>query len=239
LARFAPEPCAGAHPTTPKRALVQTRGRWVSFDCFGTLVDWQRGFRQILQAHGCSDTDAVVRAFHRHEAMIEAEPYRPYREVLRLALERSFADAGGARPPAPTVVADDWGSLPVFEDTRVALEALRADGWSLAVLTNCDDDLFAVTAAALGVPLDRVVTAQQVRSYKPAPAHFFRFRESIGDTPWVHVACSWFHDIAPAHKIGVPRVWIDRERTGDDPAIASAVRPNLDGIVTLLGTVLR
>jgi 2-haloacid dehalogenase len=115
----------------------------------------------------------------------------------------------------------------VFGDTEEALRRLRSDGWSLAVLTNCDDDLFARTAQRFEDPFDRVITAQMVRSYKPALGHFKTFRETIGDAVWVHAACSWFHDIVPARTMGVPRVWIDRDRTGDEPAIATAVLPDL------------
>ncbi len=212
--------------------------RWASFDCFGTLVDWERGFRAILTASGASNADTLATAFHRHEAAVEAEIYRPYREVTRMALERAIAETGETVAPA-TALTDAWASLPVFDDSVEALQQLRADGWSLAILTNCDDDLFALTAAELGVPIDRVVTAQSVRSYKPAPAHFFRFRETIGDSPWVHVACSWFHDIAPAHRAGVPRVWIDRQRSNEDPALATAVLPDLRDLASVVRTIVR
>jgi 2-haloacid dehalogenase len=217
---------------------VFVRERWVSFDCFGTLVDWERGFRAILAVSGILQPDAVVKAFHRHEATVEAETYRPYREVTRMALERAIAETGDSIA-SPSALTDAWELLPVFDDSVAALQQLRADGWSLAVLTNCDDDLFALTSAALGVPIDRVVTAENVRSYKPAPAHFFRFRETIGDRPWVHVACSWFHDIVPAHRAGIPRVWIDRQRSHEDPALATAVLPDLHDLASVVRTILR
>jgi 2-haloacid dehalogenase len=217
---------------------VFVRERWASFDCFGTLIDWERGFRAILAANGASQPDAVVNAFHRHEASVEAEAYRPYREVTRMALERAIAETGDTIASA-TALADSWALLPVFDDSVAALQQLRADGWSLAVLTNCDDDLFALTAAHIGIAIDRVVTAENVRSYKPAPAHFFRFRETIGDSPWVHVACSWFHDIVPAHRAGVPRVWIDRQRSHEDPALATAVLPDLRELASVMRTIVR
>jgi 2-haloacid dehalogenase len=238
LARHGRSPCAGALAATPKRRCVLVRERWASFDCFGTLVDWELGFRAILAATGATKPDAVVRAFHRHEAALEAETYRPYREVTRMALERAVAEVGDTIGSA-TALTDAWQSLPVFDDTVDALQQLRADGWSLAILTNCDDDLFARTAAEIGVAFDRVVTAQNVRSYKPAPAHFFRFRETIGDTPWVHVACSWFHDIVPAHRAGIPRVWIDRQRSYEDPALATAVLPDLHELASVVRTIVR
>jgi 2-haloacid dehalogenase len=217
---------------------VFVRERWASFDCFGTLVDWERGFRASLAGSGASKPDAVVKAFHRHEAALEAETYRPYREVTRMALERAIAETDDTIRSA-TALTDSWASLPVFDDAVGALQQLRADGWSLAILTNCDNDLFALTAAELGVPIDRVVTAQNVRSYKPAPGHFFRFRETIGDSPWVHVACSWFHDIVPAHRAGIPRVWIDRQRSHEDPALATAVLPDLTELASVVRTIVR
>jgi 2-haloacid dehalogenase len=217
---------------------VFVRERWVSFDCFGTLVDWERGFRAILAASGALQPAAVAKAFHRHEAAVESETYRPYREVTRMALERAIAETGDSIS-SPSALTDAWALLPVFDDSVAALQQLREDGWSLAVLTNCDDDLFALTAAGLGVPVDRVVTAENVRSYKPAPAHFFRFRETIGDRPWVHVACSWFHDIVPAHRAGIPRVWIDRQRSNEDPALATALLPDLHELASVVRTILR
>src|SRR5579864_8743689 len=171
-----------------KKRLAMTE-RWVSFDCFGTLVDWHTGFRRILERAGARRASDVEAAFHRYEPEIEAGGYRPYREVTRIALERAMADVPGECDVLSTAIADAWDSLPVFADAPPALQRLHEDGWFLAVLTNCDIDLFAKTAPSLGVAIDRVVTAEDVRSYKPALRHFHRFRETIGDAPWVHVAC--------------------------------------------------
>ncbi len=213
--------------------------RWVSFDCFGTLVDWHAGFRAILERAGRRSSHDLVAAFHRHERVVEAEPYRTYRDVLRIALERAMLELG-IEPALPsTIIAEGWPTLPVFTDTLPVLRRLRDEGWLLAVLTNCDLDLFAETAPSLGVSVDRVITAQDVRSYKPALAHFHRFRETIGDAQWIHVACSWFHDIVPARTVGIPRIWIDRDRTGDDPSIATRVLPNLEDLTTVLHLVVR
>lgn len=215
------------------------RERWVSFDCFGTLVDWHTGFRRILERAGARRAEALEAAFHRREPEVEAEHYRPYREVTRLALERAMNDVGDDHAVAPTAIADQWASLPVFADAPPALSKLHEDGWFLAVLTNCDVDLFALTAPSLGVAMDRVVTAEDVRGYKPGLKHFHRFRETIGEATWVHVACSWFHDIAPARSMGIPRIWVDRDRTGDDPSIATRVVPNLQSLPAIVRMVLR
>ena len=213
--------------------------RWVSFDCFGTLVDWHTGFRAILERGGARRPRELIAAFHRHERVVEAEPYQSYREVLRIAFERAMLELQTEPPPLSTIVADGWKTLPVFADTAPALRRLRDEGWLLDVLTNCDADLFAETASSLGGLVDRVVTAQDVRSYKPALAHFHRFRETIGDAPWIHVACSWFHDIVPARAAGIPRIWIDRDQTGEDPSIATRVLPNLEDLATVVHLVMR
>lgn len=213
--------------------------RWISFDCFGTLVDWHGGFRAILTAAGVVRTQDLIDAYHRHERVVESQPYRPYREVTEIALRRAMQEEAMGPGVPCSIIAERWSTLPVFADTVCALEQLRADGWSLAILTNCDDDLFAETAAKLGVTFDRVITAQHVRSYKPALGHFRFFKETIGDAPWIHAACSWFHDIVPARAVGIPRVWVDRDRTGDEPAIATRVIPDLTELPSIVRQLIR
>jgi 2-haloacid dehalogenase len=112
--------------------------------------------------------------------------------------------------------------MPVFADAGPALAAVAAAGWKLAILTNCDEDLFATTAPRLPVPFDLVVTAEQVQSYKPDLAHFRQFATLTGATSrsWIHVGCSWVHDILPAARLGVRCVWIDRELTGHPAKMA-------------------
>jgi len=122
---------------------------------------------------------------------------------------------------------------PVFPDVAAALTELRESGWRLALLTNCDRDIIGETQRRLDVPIDAVVTAEDVGAYKPAHHHFNRFAESFGATRdnWVHVAQSYFHDMVPASELNIPRVWINRMAQADDPAIADAVLPDLKGLV--------
>jgi 2-haloacid dehalogenase len=200
--------------------------RWVTFDCFGTLVDWHTGFSRLLTPLCGSKTSDVMRAYHRFERELEAErPHRLYREVLSGALMRAATTAGDTISESDArALPDGWGTLPVFADVENMLESLRAmDSW-LAVLTNCDVALFAETERAFQQPFDLVITAEQVGAYKPSPKHFERFAEVTGVSrrDWVHVACSWFHDIAPARSLGIHRVWLDRDKTGDDESAASA-----------------
>jgi 2-haloacid dehalogenase len=111
-----------------------------------------------------------------------------------------------------------------FADVERLLAELRDRGCRLAVLTNCDDDLFETTHRMFRMPFDLFVTSERVRGYKPAPWHFRAFELITGAArnEWVHVACSWYHDVAPAHALGIKSVWFDRDRTGNDPALASA-----------------
>jgi 2-haloacid dehalogenase len=210
--------------------------KYVTFDCFGTLVSWQRGFPLILRRVAGERAEELAQAYHRFEAEVQSGEYRTYRAVLAEALDRAATSIGlplGA--DERDVLAHYWDEQPVFEDVGPALGALRGAGWQLVALTNCDEDLFARTQRTLPVQLDFAVTAESVRAYKPALEHFRRFDERTkGRAQWVHVACSWFHDIAPARAYGVPRIWIDRDRTGDEPSAATAVLPSLDGLTTAL-----
>jgi len=200
--------------------------RWVTFDCFGTLVDWHNGFARVVKPLAGERTVELLRVYHRFERMIEQEsPHRLYKDVLATALKRAADEIGlplsesdARRLPA------SWAMLPVFDDVEPMLASLRGAGCRLAVLTNCDDDLFEETQRAFRHPFDLVVTAERVRDYKPSAAHFRYFARLTGATRdgWVHVACSWYHDIAPARELALGRVWLDRDRTGEDPSSASA-----------------
>ena len=203
-----------------------TQMRWVTFDCFGTLVDWQTGFASMLAPLAGDRTSEVVRAYHASERIVERDtPYRRYKDVLAAALARAAAARGVQLSAADARALErSWGSLPIFDDVESMLAELRRSGWRLAVLTNCDDDLFEITHRTFRRPFDLFVTAERVRGYKPAPWHFRAFQRltRVNRCDWVHVACSWYHDIAPAHALGVQTVWLDRERTGEDESRASA-----------------
>ena len=205
--------------------------RWVTFDCYGTLVDWWTGMGRAARAAAGERGQEVLDAYHRHELVLETErPIRSYREILREGLRRAAADVGvPLSGDGEQAFVRAWTAMPVFGDVGPALGGLREAGWSLAILTNCDDDLIAGTQEHLPVALDLVVTAEQVGSYKPDLAHFHAFRERVGVAPgdWVHVACSWVHDIFPAARLGIPRVWVDRDGSGHPPAIADEVLPDM------------
>ncbi len=215
--------------------------RWVSFDCYGTLVDWEAGMSAALESVVGDRAADVLSTYHELEARVQEERFRPYREVLALALERAAAAHGLALDATQRdVLGATLPSWPVFADTAPSLTALREAGWSLAILSNIDRDLIEQTLPALGAEVDLVVTAEDVRSYKPALAHFveFRRRSGVQAGAWVHVACSLFHDVEPARGLGVPTVWIDREGRGPDPrptVTLDGLRPLAQRLAALVG----
>ena len=206
--------------------------RWLTFDCYGTIADWNTCMRAALPSAAGSSAALLFNAYHQAELTLEAGPFRPYRDILatglrmsarRLGIKLDGEGSGDAEAGDPALAfVRAWPDMTLFEDTDPALRALADDGWKLAILTNCDDDLFATTAPKLPVAFDVVVTAQRVRSYKPDLGHFRTFAEITGARPenWIHVANSWVHDILPAARMGVRSVWVDRDLTGHPAKLA-------------------
>jgi 2-haloacid dehalogenase len=191
----------------------------LTFDCYGTLIDWEAGIlaglHAVLDPRGvpADEEDLLVR-YARHEAATEAGPYLRYREVLARSLAGVCADLG-VEPTADELATfgGSVGAWPAFPDSSEALARLR-ERFKLAVITNCDDDLFAASNRRLGVDFDFVVTAQQAGGYKPSRRNFELAFERI-DRPRgriLHVAQSLFHDHVPAKALGLTTVWIDRRR---------------------------
>ena len=197
--------------------------RWLTFDCYGTIADWNTCMLGALEPVAGAHAAPLLAAYHQAESILEAGPaWRPYREILTDGLR--MAAGGPASRSRPSRPERSWrlaGDAGLPRRGRGA-EPLAAAGWRLAILTNCDDDLFAATAPQLPVPFDVVVTAEQVRSYKPDLGHFRRFAEMTGATPanWIHVANSWVHDILPAARMGLRSVWVDRDLTGHPAKLA-------------------
>ena len=212
--------------------------RWATFDCFGTLIDWRNGIASSAELLWPSRGQDVLAAYDRHEAAVQAEkPDRRYRDVLAETLGRAAAELDlELLADDATVLADTIAYWPVFPDTRPALAELRTAGWQLALLTNCDRDIIGHSQRRLRVPIDVVITAEDVGVYKPAHDHFTRFREPFGagSERWIHVAQSHFHDIVPAHELGIPSVWINRRGQTVDASIAGAVLPDLTGLAATL-----
>jgi 2-haloacid dehalogenase len=184
----------------------------LTFDVYGTLIDWETGIASWLRPFSDASDDLLLESFARHEAELEAGPYLTYREVLAEALRRVGHDLGFEPSDAQAAAfGGSAGSWPAFADSAAALAALKRR-YRLGVITNCDDDLFAQSNRRLGVEFDWVITAQQAGGYKPRRENFELAFERV-DVPReriLHVAQSLFHDHAPAKALGMTTVWIDR-----------------------------
>ena len=198
----------------------------LTFDCYGTLIDWEAGILAALRAplatHGRGAPDeAALEAFAGHEAEVERGRYRPYREVLGEVLDRMIAERGGnASADERAAFGASVAEWPAFPDSATALARLH-ERFKLGVITNCDDDLFSASEAKLGLRFDWVVTAQQAKRYKPNPRGFELLFEGVGLPPSriLHIAQSLYHDHVPAKRLGLSTVWVDRR--GDRPGFGA------------------
>lgn len=213
----------------------------ITFDCYGTLVDWESGiinaFKSAAAEDGLTlDGDRIIAAYSAEEPKVESESYLSYREVLRetarlvgsrLGWNISSERAGFLARSLP-----EWKP---FADTNAALERL-ARKFQLGILSNIDDDLLAGTRRHFTIQFDLIVTAQQVRSYKPGFAHF---NEAIARLPGkrlLHAAQSYFHDVVPCAALGIPAVWVNRkaERPGPGGTLPAHEVRNLSELADLL-----
>jgi len=196
--------------------------RWATFDCYGTLVDWNAGISAELARLLGADRDALLDRYHQVEPRIQREhPGRSYRDVMsavlaELAAERRTEVPRGERD----ALAHSLPGWPVFPDVPTALTEARDRGWRLVALSNSDRDFIEASLQAIGVPFDGAIVASEVGSYKPAHGHWKAFYASTGADPrrHVHVAQGHFHDIVPAHELGIPSVWINRLEERLEPA---------------------
>jgi 2-haloacid dehalogenase len=195
--------------------------RWATFDCYGTLIDWNAGICGVLEGFfGAERAPGLLARYHALEPDVQAEAYRSYAEVLTITLERLAAEAGLSTPEGETgALAQSLPDWPAFPEVSRALTELRDRGWNLAILSNTDHALITASQKTLGVPFDIVVTAEDVGSYKPAHGHWERFFEltTADRAHHVHVGASLFHDVAPARELGLKIVWINRLGEDADP----------------------
>ena len=207
--------------------------RWATFDCYGTLIDWNGGIgRELERLFGAEQTARLLHAYHEVEPEVQREqPDRSYRDVLTITLARL---AERERLPLPADEHDalarslpDWQPFP---EVRDALEDARRRGWKLAILSNTDRDYIDASLALIGVPFEIVIVASEIGSYKPAHRHWHAFDERAGTRDaHVHVAASLYHDVAPATELGLPTVWINR--LGEQPEPQPDVElHSLDGL---------
>jgi 2-haloacid dehalogenase len=182
--------------------------RWATFDCYGTLIDWDGGVRaELARVFGDQRADDLLARYHEIEPELQRDGSRSYRDVLTESMRRLGAPEGQEHGLAESL--PGWRAFP---EVRSSLIELRRRGWKLAVLSNTDDDFIAASQVHIGVPFDEVVVAQEIGSYKPAHRHWEEFfeRTRAPREGHVHVAASLFHDIAPANELGLRSVWINR-----------------------------
>ncbi len=209
----------------------------LTFDCYGTLIDWESGIlsvlRLMLAAHRKSLSDAqILELYSDLEAKAEQGEFHPYREVLQTVV-RGFGQRLGFEPTEAEVrsLPESLATWTAFHDTVTALRQLKAR-YRLAIISNIDDDLFAQSAPKLEVPLDFVITAQQARAYKPSH-QIFQLAEqtiSVPRSQWLHVGQSIYHDAIPAKSLGVATVWVNRPspRPSAGAAKAASSQPDLE-----------
>jgi len=210
-----------------------SRFKFISFDCYGTLIDWETGIlsalRPLLEKHGAKLADAeLLQLYGDLEAQAEAGAYRSYREVLRevvcgLGQRLGFAASAAEQDSLPDSIAQ-WKPFP---DTVDALRKLHSR-FQLAIISNVDDDLFAASARQLGIEFDQVITAAQAGAYKPSPTIFRLAQQGLGVSAreWLHAGQSIYHDVIPASSLGISTVWVNRP----------SARPGVGAVRQAIGT---
>jgi 2-haloalkanoic acid dehalogenase type II len=217
---------------------------WITFDCYGTLIDWEGGVAQALAPFLPPPVDrrALAARYIALEASTEAEAYRPYRDVLAETSGRLMAHLGHPLPPGRDRVLPDSlpGWLP-FPEVPGALRALRRAGYKIAILSNVDRDLLAASVPRLGITPDLVVTAEDCRSYKPRPGHWTSFQTLSGAPParTVHVGASLYHDMAPAASLGYRTVFINRRGEPVSGPRPTRVLPDLTALPDTIADLAR
>jgi 2-haloacid dehalogenase len=189
--------------------------RWATFDCYGTLIDWNGGIgRELERLFGADQTGRLLHGYHELERAYQREhPEAKYRDVLSVALER-LAEREGLTLAAgeEDALARSLPTWEPFPDVPAALEDARSRGWKLAILSNTDRDYIDASLERIGIPFEFAIVASEIGSYKPAHKHWHSFegRTGVPRSAHVHVAASLYHDIAPAVELGLRTVWINR-----------------------------
>jgi len=191
------------------------RDRWATFDCYGTLIDWNGGIRrELARLFGEDRADERLARYHEIEPPLQVGGERSYREVMTAAMRELGAPEGEV-----SGLAEALPSWDTFPEVRPALEAARSRGWKLAILSNTDRDFIEASMKHIGVPFELAIVASEIGSYKPAHRHWQEFFEqtSAPRDGHVHVAQSHVHDIVPAIELGLRSVWINRYAEHRDP----------------------
>ena len=199
--------------------------KFVTFDCYGTLIDWESGvydaFRREASRDGFTidDRDEIIPRFHEYEREIEGGSYELYAEVLRRTAVQISRQLGWPLEPSRSgFLPESVARWPVFKETNTQLERFRKK-FEVGLISNIDDKLLGLTRRHFKSDFDLVVTAQQVRSYKPDPAHFKEAERRIGGKKgWVHVGSSYYYDVEPCLAAKVPVIWVNRSKETLEPS---------------------
>jgi 2-haloacid dehalogenase len=188
--------------------MMRSMDRWATFDCYGTLIDWNGGIgRELERLFGADRASQMLHRYHEVEPEVQREePTRSYRDVLALTLAR-LGDVPAAEEDALGRSLPTW---PAFPEVRESLEEARSRGWKLAILSNTDREFIDASMENIGVPFELAIVASEIGSYKPAHGHWDAFREHVTPDVHVHVGASLFHDVAPARELGLRTIWINR-----------------------------
>lgn len=218
----------------------------ITFDCYGTLIDWETGILtafkpMVINHHLDLDEDTILQYFAEFESELEQGEYINYREILRGVVQK-FGEKFAFTPTETEIngLADSIQYWQPFPDTVAALKLLKQK-FCLIIISNIDDDLFAFSANKLEVVFDNIITAQQVKSYKPSLNNFRQAIEKIGlpQEEILHIAASVYHDIIPAKSLGLSTVWVNRRagKQGSGATLASTSEPDLEvpDLQSLLG----
>src|SRR5712692_6250042 len=217
-------------------------GDIITFDCYGTLIDWESGIKTAFQTEAAKDGvelegNQIIAAYSAEEPAVESQPYRPYREVLAETARRVAGKLGwDLKPERAGFLAASLPDWRPFADTNPALERLACH-FELGILSNIDDDLLTATRKHFTVDFDFIVTAQQVKSYKPGLSHFTQALSGAGSRRLLHAAQSYFHDVVPANRLGIPVVWVNRNGSPVEPngSLPTHEVRNLTELANLLG----
>jgi 2-haloacid dehalogenase len=216
--------------------------RWATFDCYGTLVDWNAGIRTELERlFGAEQGERLLARYHEIEPRIQREqPSARYREVMASVLASLASETGRELAPGDRdALARSLPRWPVFVEVRDELSEAHGRGWKLFILSNTDRDLIEASIEVIGVPFAGAIVASEVGSYKPALGHWRAFYEATGADPerHVHVAQSHFHDVVPARELGIRSVWINRLGERKDPPPTREM-PDLHGLANTLDALV-
>jgi 2-haloacid dehalogenase len=198
--------------------------RWATFDCYGTLIDWNAGIRaELARVFGEPDAERLLARYHELEPEVQrTDPSASYRGVMATVLARLATEEGTEVPEAERdALGRSLPSWPPFAEVPPALADARERGWRLAILSNTDRDLLDASMERIGVPFELSIVASEIGSYKPARGHWDAFWERAGVDAerHVHVGASLYHDIRPAAELGIPSIWINRLDESADVAL--------------------